>query len=91
MNLMSGMMKQCLIVWEDEMPWFTATGECMEGSGDWGHTGQIQSLGNLQADNDQHAWVLAKSYFPGGWKIISIIEQDHCHDGVCGCVKKDID
>ena len=69
------------------MPWFSATGKCMVRSciPDWGRFGQVQSIGNIEAPSEKEALIRAKSVFPGGWEIIAITEQDHCHDGVCGC------
>ncbi len=73
------------------MPWFSATGKCVVRSciPDWGKYGQVQSLGNIFASNSQEALTKAKSAFPGGWEILDITKQDHCHDGKCGCVQQE--
>ena len=65
--------------------WFNVTGTCVSGGYGWGKTGQVQSMGNIEALDEQDAKDRAKRIFPGGWRIDTIIEQIHVHDGICGC------
>ncbi len=69
------------------MSWFTGTGQCIDGGHGWGVTGQIQSIGNVEASTIQEARKLMPTIFPGGWRITKIVKQTHCHDGQCkrGC------
>ena len=67
------------------MGYFTVTGECISGGAGWGITGQIQSIGNIEAADEVAALTVAKRVFPGGWKLLYAEDQGHCHDGGCGC------